>query len=58
MKTKPIYRQDAESAARKALIAANADYFSWTEAQQERFRATREWSNSTLVLEEIHTPLP
>lgn len=28
------------AAARKALIAADAGYFSWTEQQQERFRAT------------------
>lgn len=28
------------AAARKALIAADAGYFSWPEQQQERFRAT------------------
>lgn len=29
-----------QAAARKALIAADSGYFSWSEDQQERFRAT------------------
>ncbi len=36
-----IDQNQVESAARKALIAANPQYHSWTSADQEQFRATK-----------------
>lgn len=38
--TKLIAASTIHAAARKALIAADAGYYSWPEQQQERFRAT------------------
>lgn len=42
MKTTPVYIQDVEHAAKRALISANPDYYSLNENQQEQFRATME----------------
>lgn len=37
-----IKTTDIQSAARRALINADADYFSWSEQEQEVFRATKD----------------
>lgn len=35
----PSLSRDSRAAANRALMAGSADYFSWTETEQERFRA-------------------
>lgn len=42
-------RQQITSAARKALIAANPNYYTWPASQQERFRATMDKASRNKV---------
>jgi hypothetical protein len=54
---KEIYKREREVILRRAIIAANPEYFSWTEEEQEKYRGHRKWEDDFMFFRVIFKEL-
>ena len=54
---KEISKREWEAVLRRAIIATNPEYFSWTEKEQEKYRGQRKWEDDFIFFRIIFKEL-